>query len=120
MSELQQTEDERVHQIQKSRGTEYWKRTEIELDDVPFKFLIRQAKEPTEGDYDGARCVAGETAELVLREFDSDVKASGIDLGRLIGAHLGVPNNHQLWNIYYDAVQSGYFHEVGEVAFIAD
>lgn len=96
-------------------GDSGWEQRTVELSELPWDFLIRLASDPREADYKEARIVAGERAEHILRMLDDDYKASGVSLGRVLGAVLET-EGHELWDIYYDARLAGYFYEVGEVA----
>lgn len=101
------------------RNESEWGKQHVELHEIPWRHLIQLAKEPKDSDHKEARSVAGVTAENVLRQFSHDTKASGTDLGRLLAANI-VASRDSVWEVYYQAEKQGYFHEVGDVAFVSD
>ncbi|MFA9417628.1 hypothetical protein [Natrinema sp. HArc-T2] len=110
--------NDHIIEYQGLSGSE-WVNQYTDLNEIPWRHLIRLAEEPKDGDYKEAKYVGGATAENVLKQFDQNLKASGTDLGRLLAAYL-VASAETVWVIYYEAEQQGYFHEVGDVAFVSD
>ncbi|WP_435128363.1 hypothetical protein [Halobaculum sp. D14] len=93
--------------------------TESFPQEIPWKFLFRLAGTPSDAEFSTTELSESTSNERLLRELPDERVAPATELGKLLGARTGL-EGPALWENYHGAEMQGYFHEVREVAVLAE